>query len=92
METIQNELSAHRPAAQDAAWSHLRGIPCLLSVQVSLPRFTIRRLLDLVPGVILDTYHEEGSRVPVTVNSQMIGWGEFDVVDETLAVRLTEIA
>ena len=69
----------------------MRGLPCRLSVEVPIPQFTVRKLLELAPGVILDTHYEEGSHVPVLVNGEMIGWGEFDVVDETLAVRLTEL-
>jgi flagellar motor switch protein FliN/FliY len=60
-------------------------------VEVPIPSFTVRELLDLAPGAILDTYHEEGSHVPVLVNGEMIAWGEFDVVDEILAIRLTEL-
>jgi flagellar motor switch/type III secretory pathway protein FliN len=91
MEPHPTESSVDRPPAEEAAWAHLKGLPCRLSVEVPILHFTVKKLLDLEPGVILDTYHEEGSHVPVLVNSEMIAWGEFDVVDEILAVRLTEL-
>jgi flagellar motor switch/type III secretory pathway protein FliN len=91
MEPIQNESLADRSDSQEAAWAHVRGLPCRLSVDVPVPRFTVGKLLDLAPGAILDTYYEEGSHVPVLVNGEMIGWAEFDVVDEALAIRLTEL-
>jgi len=91
MDPNQTELSADRSSGMEAAWSHVKGLLCRLSVEVPIPRFTVRQLLTLEPGAILDTYHEEGSHVPVMVNDQMIAWGEFDVVGEILAIRLTEL-
>ena len=91
MESNPTESSTGRSPCDETAWDHVKGIPCRLSVEVPIPGFTVRKLMALAPGVILDTHHEEGSHVPVLVNGQMIGWGEFDVVDETLDVRLTEL-
>jgi flagellar motor switch/type III secretory pathway protein FliN len=91
MDPNPNGSSDDRSGGQEAAWAHVRGLPCQLSAEVPIPQFTIRKLLDLAPGVILDTHYEEGSHVPVLVNGEMIGWGEFDVLDETLAIRLTEL-
>jgi flagellar motor switch/type III secretory pathway protein FliN len=91
MEPNQTESSIDRSPGEEAAWSHVKGLPCRLSVEIPIPRFTVGRLLDLAPGVILDTYCEEGSHVPVLVNGEMIGWGEFEMVDEILAIRLTEL-
>jgi len=91
MEPHQTESSVDRSPCEEAAWTHVKGLPCRLSVEVPIPRFTVRKLLDLAPGVILDTCFEEGSHVPVLVNGQMIAWGEFDVLDEILAIRLTEL-
>jgi len=91
MEPNQIEISMDRSSGEEAAWTHLKGLLCRLSAEVPIPHFTVRRLLDLAPGVILDTCYEEGSHVPVVVNGQMIAWGEFDVVGEILAIRLTEL-
>jgi flagellar motor switch/type III secretory pathway protein FliN len=87
----QAEVSDNRSVGSDAAWNHVKGLLCLLSVEVPIPQFTVRQLLELASGAILDTFYEEGSHVPVVVNGQMIAWGEFDVVNETLAIRLTEL-
>jgi len=91
MDPSQTELSADRSSGGDAAWTHVKGLLCRLSVEVPIPHFTVRKLLALAPGVILDTYHEEGTHVPVMVNGQMIAWGEFDVTGDILAIRLTEL-
>ena len=91
MEANQSEISVDRSSNEESAWTSVKGLLCRLSVEVPVPRFTVRRLLELAPGIVLDTYYDEGSHVPVVVNGQMIAWGEFDVVDETLAIRLTEL-
>jgi flagellar motor switch/type III secretory pathway protein FliN len=91
MDPNPTETSIDRPSGEEAAWANVKRFLCRLSVELPIPQFTVRKLLDLAPGVVLDTYCEEGSHVPVTVNGQMIAWGEFDVVDEILAIRLTEL-
>ena len=91
MEPNQKDNSIDRGLGEEAAWSHVKGLPCRLSVELPIPRFTVGKLLDLAPGVLLDTHYVVGSHVPVLVNGVMIGWGELDVVDENLAIRLTEL-
>ena len=60
--------SAGELPLQEGAWSRVKGLPCRLSAEVSIPHFTVRKLLDLSPGDVLDTYVGEGSHVPVLVN------------------------
>jgi flagellar motor switch/type III secretory pathway protein FliN len=45
----------------------------------------------LEPGAILESSLPDGADLPVLVNAQRIGWGEFEIVGEGLAVRLTEL-
>jgi flagellar motor switch/type III secretory pathway protein FliN len=61
-------------------------------VEIPIQGLTVGKLIELTPGVVLDTLYDEGSHVPVLVNGEMIAWGEFDVVEERLAIRLTELA
>ena len=53
--------------------------------------FTVADLLGLCPGSLVRSSQKEGSHASVQVNGQVIGWGEFDVVDDALAIRLTEL-
>lgn len=66
-------------------------LPCQLRAEVRIPCFKVRDLLVLDVHSIVDTMRKEGSHIPVSVNGTMIGWGEFDVIEDHLAVRLTEI-
>jgi flagellar motor switch/type III secretory pathway protein FliN len=91
MEPSRTETLVDQPPAAEAAWNHVKGLLCTLSVEIPIQHFNVRQLLDLAPGAILDTHYEEGSHVPVIVNGQLIARGEFDVVEEALAIRLTEL-
>ena len=67
-------------------------LPCHLAVELEVPGFTIRDLLSLQVDSVVDTKRHEGGHVPVIVNGVMVAWAEFDVMEDRLAVRLTEIA
>ena len=91
MESSRTEAFVEQTPGAEPAWNHVKELLCRLSVEIPIQRFTVRQLLELAPGAILDTHYDEGSHVPVVVNGQLIAWGEFDVVEETLAIRLTEL-
>jgi flagellar motor switch protein FliN/FliY len=72
-------------------WPEAAELPCTLYVALEVPHFTIRDLLSLSVNSLVDTRRREGAHVPVLVNSIMVGWAEFDVIDGRLAVRMTEM-
>jgi len=76
----------------DDVWEEAAWLPCVLSIDLSIRRFTVRDLLQLEPGSILETKNANGADVPVLVNAQVIGWAEFEVVGQRLAIRVTELA
>jgi flagellar motor switch/type III secretory pathway protein FliN len=55
-------------------------------------RFTIGYLLKLANGSIVQTATHHTSDVPLRVNQMLIGWTEFEVVGDRLAVRITDQA
>lgn len=72
-------------------WPEVLDLPCHLNVALEVPGFTIRDLLSLQVNSIVDTRRHEGAHVPVQVNGVMVGWAEFDVIEDRLAVRFTEM-
>jgi len=72
-------------------WPEALELPCRLSVALEVPHFTIRDLLSLNINSLVDTRRREGAHVPVWVNTIMVAWAEFDVIDGRLAVRMTEM-
>jgi len=67
-------------------------LPCTLSVEVPVVRFTIGDLLCLQEGSIVETACHQTSDVPLRVNHLLIGWTEFEVIGDRLAVRITDQA
>ena len=73
-------------------WLRVEALPCVLTVEVSVPGFTVSDLVHLEPGRIIASRWIVGQDVPLRVNGELIAWSEFEVVQNRLAVRLTELA
>lgn len=65
-------------------------LPCTLTLEVPVVNFTIGDLLNLKKGSIVETACHHTSDVPLRVNQLLLGWTEFEVVGDRLAVRITE--
>lgn len=72
-------------------WDEANWLPCLFSVDLLLRSFTVRDLLRLEPGAILETSNAYSADVPIVVNSQRIGWAEFEVAGQRIGIRITEL-
>lgn len=82
------EISATIP---EEIWEEADHLPCLLSVDLPVQTFTVRDLLRLEPGVVIETKNANSADVPVVVNTQGIGWAEFEVVGHRLGIRIIEL-
>ena len=80
------------PAGTADPWQRVVLLRCQMAVEIPVPEFRVSDLISLRPQVVLDTHWRVGIDVPVRVNGQLIGWGEFDSVHGRLAVRMTEVA
>jgi flagellar motor switch/type III secretory pathway protein FliN len=67
-------------------------LKCNITLDLPVVRFTIRDLLNLGTGTVVETSCKATSDVPVRVNGTLIGWTEFEVIGNNLAVRITELA
>jgi flagellar motor switch/type III secretory pathway protein FliN len=79
-------------APGESMWKRAEQLPCLLSVELKVPVFTVRDLFRLSAGSVIETDWAQSTDVPLFVNKELIGWGEFEVLGEGLAVRVTEFA
>jgi len=92
MDSSETSSLVEIPSDAAGAWAEVSDLPCELTVELSVPSFTIADLLALDTNALVDTQRKDGTHVPVHINGQMIGWAEFDVVDDRLVVRMTELA
>jgi flagellar motor switch/type III secretory pathway protein FliN len=67
-------------------------LPCELTLQVPLLRFTVDDLLTLAPGIVVETACHHTADLPLRVNGKVIGWAELEVIRDRIAVRITELA
>jgi len=86
------EGGAGHEAEQDARWSPVLGLPCEFIVDLPVPGFKIADLLKLRAGAVINAHWRVGQDVPMSLNGMLVGWGEFEVMGDSLAVRLTELA
>jgi flagellar motor switch/type III secretory pathway protein FliN len=83
--------SSERPQERDPG-EFLPWLPCTLALDLPVVKFTVGDLLSLTNGSIVETAYHQSSDLPLRVNGQLVGWTEFEVVGERLAVRLTDLS
>ncbi|MES1923777.1 flagellar motor switch protein FliN [Salinisphaera sp. T31B1] len=66
-------------------------IPVTLSVELGQTRLTIRELLDLAKGSIVELDGLAGEPMDILINGYLIAQGEVVVVDDKYGIRITEI-
>ena len=86
------DLTASAKSTEENVAETLPWLRCTVSLEIPLAHFTIGDLSKLVKGSIVTTTCRHLSDIPLYVNSQLVGWAEFEVIDDRLAVRVTEIA
>jgi flagellar motor switch protein FliN/FliY len=74
-----------------AAYDLLLDVEMDVTAELGRTRMTVRSLLDLEPGAIVELDRMAGSPVDLLVNGRLIARGEVVVVDEEFALRVTEI-
>lgn len=81
----------HKELSEDFAES-FHWLPCTVALDLPVANFTIGDLLRLNPGAVVETAYHQSSDLPLHVNNQLVGWTEFEVVGDRLAVRLTDLS
>jgi len=69
----------------------LHGVDMEVTVELGRTRMTVRDLLALSPGAVLELDRAAGSPADLLVNGRLIARGEVVVVDEDFGLRITEV-
>jgi flagellar motor switch protein FliN/FliY len=94
--TAQHRTAQHRPAQPTGTTARpgielLHGVAMDVTVELGRTRLSVRELLALTPGDVLELDRAAGSPADLLVNGRLIARGEVVVVDENFALRVTEI-
>ena len=85
---LQNEI---RGGKEDVNLEVILDIPVTLSVEIGRTRQTIRNLLQLNQGSVVELDRLAGEPMDVLVNGTLIAHGEIVVVNEKFGIRLTDV-
>lgn len=79
------------PPPFEDQWKNAQEMACTLSVELPFPGFRVHDLMRLQPQAVIDTRWPVGNDVPLRINGELLAWCEFEVVENRIAVRLTEL-
>ena len=80
-----------RPTGRRQGIELLHGVVMDVTVELGRTRMSVRELLELTPGTVLELDRAAGSPADLLVNGRLIARGEVVVVDEDFGLRVTEI-
>jgi len=79
------------PAGVRPGLDMLRDVEMEVTVEIGRTRMTVRELLELTPGQVVELDRAAGSPADLLVNGTLLARGEIVVVDEDFGIRITEI-
>jgi len=89
-ESAPDEAMVPAPPAEDK-WRQLSWLPCDLTLDLPVAHFSVRDLLQLKVGRVVETCYSRGAEIPLRANGELIGWAEFEPVADHIGVRVTEL-
>ena len=69
----------------------LHEVEMAVTVELGRTKMTVREILGLMPGTVVELDRAAGAPVDVVVNGTLIARGEVVVIDEEFGIRVTEI-
>ena len=88
LETLQSEGTGGKP---EVNLDVVLDIPVTLSLEVGRSRISIRNLLQLNQGSVVELDRATGEPFDIYVNGTLIAHGEVVVVNEKFGIRLTDV-
>ena len=84
-------VTQQTPVEQVDTWKEAQYLICELTIELQVPSFTVRDLLQLEKKSVVDTRCKQAVNLPLNVNGQGLALVEFEVLVDRLAVRLMEL-
>ncbi|MCS4502789.1 Flagellar motor switch protein FliN [wastewater metagenome] len=87
---LQDSAGA-KPADEDVNLDVILDIPVTLSMEIGRTKISIRNLLQLNQGSVVELDRLAGEPMDVMVNGTLVAHGEVVVVNERFGIRLTDV-
>ena len=84
-------LSANTDGVNARDLEMIMDIPVKLSVELGRTRLTIKQLLELAQGSVVELDGLPGEPMDILINGYLIAQGEVVVVEDKFGIRITEI-
>jgi flagellar motor switch protein FliN len=78
-------------ASSSASLRLIHDVEMDVTVELGRTRMTVRNILSLIPGSVIELDRAAGAPVDLLVNGTLVGRGEVVVIDEEFGVRISEI-
>jgi flagellar motor switch protein FliN len=89
--TFEELKSEHKAAGHNPDLDVILDIPVSISMEVGSTSITIRNLLQLNQGSVIELDRLAGEPLDVLVNGTLIAHGEVVVVNEKFGIRMTDV-
>jgi flagellar motor switch protein FliN/FliY len=73
------------------SWETLAQLRVTIRTGVLINRFKVRDLLNMKEGQVFESLSPATEDVPVRAGQVQLGWGEFEVLEQRMALRLTRL-
>jgi flagellar motor switch/type III secretory pathway protein FliN len=73
------------------SWEVLAKLRVTLRAVVAMNRFKVRDLLSLKEGQVFESLSPDTDDVSLLIGRMQVGWSEFEIMDQRMALRLTRL-
>ena len=81
-----------RDVEEHPHWIAIARMPVVLAARVPLTGFKVKDLLQLEAGQLIRSEWSTAEDIPVKIGRVQLAWSEFEVVEDSMAMRLTRLA
>jgi flagellar motor switch protein FliN/FliY len=85
------ELTPQRTTLEPRGVDLILDVPLGVTVELGRKRLSVKEILDLVPGSLVELDKLAGENVDLYVNGKLFAKGEVVVIDENFGVRVSSI-
>lgn len=77
--------------AQQKPYSMILGVPVKVSVELGRKKLSIKELISLKPGSVIEFSDNIDDFLKIYVNDVLFAYGEFTIINDRLSVRITDV-